>query len=149
MGAHGITFGAPKIDLDKLRGFKDGVVKKLTGGLAGMAKMRKVEVVRGVGRFLDPHHLEVEVTSGDGQDATGAKKMVKFQKAIIAAGSQAVKLPFMPRRSARRRFDRRAAADSRFRSGCSSSAAASSASKWRPSIRRSARASTSSKCSTS
>jgi len=96
MGAHGITFGAPRIELDKLRAFKDGVVKKLSGGIAGMAKMRKVEVVRGVGRFLDPHHLQVDVTSGDGQTATGAKKVIRFQKAIIAAGSQAVKLPFMP-----------------------------------------------------
>ncbi|MBL8259667.1 MAG: dihydrolipoyl dehydrogenase [Candidatus Competibacteraceae bacterium] len=93
---HGIEFAAPQINLDKLRGFKDGVVKKLTGGLAGMAKARKVEVVRGVGRFLDPHHLEVEVTDGAGQDKTGAKKVVRFQKAIIAAGSQAVQLPFMP-----------------------------------------------------
>ena len=93
---HGIEFGAPQVNIDKLRGFKDGVVKKLTGGLAGMAKARKVEVVRGVGRFLDPHHLEVELTDGTGQDKTGAKKVVRFQKAIIAAGSQAVKLPFMP-----------------------------------------------------
>jgi dihydrolipoamide dehydrogenase len=93
---HGIEFGAPQVNIDKLRGFKDGVVKKLTGGLAGMAKARKVEVVRGVGRFLDPHHLEVELTDGAGQDKTGAKKVVRFQKAIIAAGSQAVKLPFMP-----------------------------------------------------
>jgi len=96
LGAHGITYPAPKIDIDKLRGFKDGVVKKLTGGLAGMAKARKVEVLRGVGRFLDSHHLEVELTSGTGQDRTGAKKVVRFQKAIIAAGSQPVKLPFMP-----------------------------------------------------
>src|SRR6476620_1038092 len=66
MAAHGIAYTPPKIDLDKLRGFKDSVVKKLTGGLAGMAKARKVEVVRGVGRFLDPHHLEVQATSGDG-----------------------------------------------------------------------------------
>jgi len=93
---HGIEFGPPQVNIDKLRGFKDGVVKKLTGGLAGMAKARKVEVVRGVGRFLDPHHLEVELTDGAGQDKTGAKKVVRFQKAIIAAGSQAVKLPFMP-----------------------------------------------------
>ena len=93
---HGIEFGPPQVNIDKLRGFKDGVVKKLTGGLAGMAKARKVEVVRGVGRFLDPHHLEVELTDGTGQDKTGAKKVVRFQKAIIAAGSQAVKLPFMP-----------------------------------------------------
>ena len=86
---HGIKYGAPEIDLDKLRGFKDAVVKKLTGGLAGMAKARKVEVVTGVGGFLDPHHVEVVA-------ADGSKKVVKFAKAIIAAGSQAVKLPFMP-----------------------------------------------------
>ncbi|MEP7275251.1 MAG: dihydrolipoyl dehydrogenase, partial [Betaproteobacteria bacterium] len=96
MGEHGIAYGAPKIDIDKLRAFKDGVTKKLTTGLAGMAKMRKVDVVRGVGSFLDAHHLQVDITSGDGQDPTGAKKVVKFDKAIIAAGSQAVKLPFMP-----------------------------------------------------
>jgi len=96
MGAHGITFSAPQIDIGKLRGFKDGVVKKLSGGIAGMAKARKVEVVRGTGRFLDPHHLEVALTDGEGQAPTGAKKIVKFAKTIIAAGSQAVKLPFMP-----------------------------------------------------
>ncbi|MBP8296057.1 MAG: dihydrolipoyl dehydrogenase [Burkholderiales bacterium] len=92
--AHGITYGKPQIDIDKLRAFKDGVVKKLTGGLSGMAKMRKVEVVHGVGTFLDPYHLEVELRDAGGK-ATG-KKVVKFAKAIIAAGSQAVKLPFMP-----------------------------------------------------
>jgi dihydrolipoamide dehydrogenase len=86
---HGISYGAPKVDVDKLRAYKDGVIKKLTGGLAGMAKVRKVEVLTGVGSFLDPHHLEVD--AGD-----GSKKVVKFAKAIIAAGSQAVKLPFMP-----------------------------------------------------
>jgi dihydrolipoamide dehydrogenase len=96
MAHHGIVYVEPQVDIDKLRGFKAGVVKKLTGGLAGMAKARKVEVVRGVGRFLDPNHLEVELTEGKGQDKTGAKKVVRFQKAIIAAGSQAVKLPFMP-----------------------------------------------------
>ena len=66
------------------------MVKKLTGGLAGMAKARKVEVVTGVGSFLDPHHLEVD------RPATAARRWCKFAKAIIAAGSQAVKLPFMP-----------------------------------------------------
>ena len=86
---HGISYGPPKIDIDKLRGFKDGVIKKLTGGLAGMAKARKVEVLTGVGTFLDPHHMEVVL-------ADGSKKVVKFAKAIIAAGSQSVKLPFMP-----------------------------------------------------
>lgn len=85
---HGISFGALQIDLDKLRAFKDGVIKKLTGGLAGMAKARKIEVVTGVGAFLDPHHLEVA--------SAGGKKTIKFAKAIIAAGSQAVKLPFLP-----------------------------------------------------
>ena len=93
---HGISFGEPKIDLDKLRGWKDKVVGKLTGGLAGMAKMRKVEVVRGVGQFLDANHIEVEITSGTRQDKTGEKKVIKFQKAIIAAGSQVVRLPFVP-----------------------------------------------------
>jgi dihydrolipoamide dehydrogenase len=86
---HGIAYGDPVIDLDKLRGFKDGVVKKLTGGLAGMARARKVEVVTGVGTFLDPFHLEV--TAKD-----GGKRVLKFAKAIIAAGSESVKLPFLP-----------------------------------------------------
>jgi dihydrolipoamide dehydrogenase len=96
MGEHGISYAAPTIDLYKVRSFKDGVVKRLTGGLAGMAKARKVDVVRGIGRFLDPHHVEVELTSGSGRQATAAKKTIRFEKAIIAAGSEAVKLPFMP-----------------------------------------------------
>jgi dihydrolipoamide dehydrogenase len=87
LASHGITFGKPQVDLDKLRDFKGGVVKKLTG-LAGMAKARKVEVVTGIGAFLDPFHMEVQGDNG--------KKVVKFKQAIIAAGSQAVKLPFMP-----------------------------------------------------
>ncbi|WP_309243936.1 dihydrolipoyl dehydrogenase [Caballeronia sp. EK] len=88
LAAHGISFGEPKVDLDKLRGFKEGVVKKLTGGLAGMAKARKVQVVTGVGSFVDPNHMEVQGADG--------RKVVKFKQAIIAAGSQAVKLPFFP-----------------------------------------------------
>ncbi|MGY8524238.1 dihydrolipoyl dehydrogenase [Paracidovorax citrulli] len=96
LAAHGITFGDAKIDLDGLRKYKDSVVGKLTGGLAGMAKARKVQVVRGVGTFLDPNHLEVQETSGDGKDASGKKTVIRFQNAIIAAGSQAVKLPFIP-----------------------------------------------------
>ncbi len=96
LGGHGIKYAPPQIDIDALRGFKEGVIKKLTGGLAGMAKARKVETVRGIGRFLDSYHVEVELTSGTGHDKTGEKKVVKFQKAIIAAGSQAVKLPFIP-----------------------------------------------------
>ena len=93
----GVTFAAPQVDIDKLRAHKEKVVGKLTGGLAGMAKGRKVEIVRGYGHFLDPNHLEVEVTDGTSQDKTGAKKVIKFQKCIIAAGSAAVHLPFIPR----------------------------------------------------
>ena len=93
---HGIAFGAPQVDLDRLRGWKNKVVGKLTGGIAGMARSRKVEVVRGVGQFLDSHHVEVEVTDGAGHAKTGAKKVVKFAQAIIAAGSQVVRLPFIP-----------------------------------------------------
>jgi dihydrolipoamide dehydrogenase len=96
LAKHGVSYGEPTVDIDKLREFKDGVIKKLTGGLAGMAKARKVDIVRGVGKFLDANHIEVEVTSGTSWDMTGEKKVVKFQKCIIAAGSQAVSLPFMP-----------------------------------------------------
>ena len=96
MSKHGITFGEPKIEIDQLRGYKDSVIAKLTGGLAGMAKARKVKTVRGLGRFLDANHIEVEMTNGSGQDLTGQKEVVRFQKAIIAAGSQPVKLPFLP-----------------------------------------------------
>jgi dihydrolipoamide dehydrogenase len=96
LAEHGVAYGAPKVDLDKLRAWKNKVVGKLTTGLTGMAKMRKVEVVRGYGSFLDPHHVEVELTEGTGQAKTGAKKVVRFAKAIIAAGSQSVRLPFAP-----------------------------------------------------
>ncbi len=96
MAKHGIEYAAPKIHLDQLRSHKDSVIAKLTGGLAGMAKMRKVKVVRGVGQFLDANHLEVELSSGSGQELTGQKEVIRFQKAIIAAGSQPIALPFMP-----------------------------------------------------
>ncbi|AWI80505.1 dihydrolipoyl dehydrogenase [Parazoarcus communis] len=92
----GIDFGTPKIDIDTLRGHKEKVVGKLTGGLAGMAKARKVETVRGFGFFLDPNHIEVECTTGTAQAKTGEKKVVRFKQCIIAAGSQVVGLPFMP-----------------------------------------------------
>ena len=85
----GVTFEKPKVDLDKLRAHKDKVVGRLTGGLASMAKMRKVTVLTGTGTFLDPHHLEVVA-------ADGSSKVVKFDNAIIAAGSQSVRLPFLP-----------------------------------------------------
>ena len=96
MAAHGVSFGVPAIDLDKLRAFKDGVVRKLTSGLGAMAKLRKVEVVQGIGRFLDAHHLEVALTQGTGKTTSGATRVIRFDQAIIAAGSQAVTLPFMP-----------------------------------------------------
>jgi dihydrolipoamide dehydrogenase len=85
---HGISFGKPKIDLDKLRAFKDGVIGKLTGGLAGMAKARKVTVVTGIGSFVSANHVSVQTAAG--------VQTIEFAQAIIAAGSQSVKLPFMP-----------------------------------------------------
>jgi dihydrolipoamide dehydrogenase len=92
----GIIFGKQSVDLDKLRAYKDKVVSKLTTGLAGMAKARKVTTVRGVGQFLDAHHMVVELTDGTAQEKTGEKKIIRFEKAIIAAGSQVVRLPFIP-----------------------------------------------------
>lgn len=86
---YGIEFGQAKVDIDKLRAWKDKVVGRLTGGLNGLAKQRKVQVVNGVGSFLDPNH--VEVVGNDGK-----KTVVRFEKAVIAAGSEAVKLPFIP-----------------------------------------------------
>ncbi|GAB4059613.1 dihydrolipoyl dehydrogenase [Uliginosibacterium sediminicola] len=92
----GVTFDSPKVDIDRLRAHKEKVITKMSTGLAGMAKARKVEVVRGYGNFLDAYHLEVEATAGEGQTRTGEKKVIKFQKCIIAAGSSVVKLPFVP-----------------------------------------------------
>ncbi|RZI71577.1 MAG: FAD-dependent oxidoreductase, partial [Variovorax sp.] len=93
----GVSFAAPTIDRAKLLGHKNKVVGKLTGGLTAMAKMRKVTVMRGVGNFIDPNVIEIDETSGTSWDTTGAKKKVKFRNAIIAAGSQSVSLPFMPK----------------------------------------------------
>ncbi|MGN7870906.1 dihydrolipoyl dehydrogenase [Paracoccus sp. 22332] len=88
MAGHGIAFDTPVVDLDKLRGWKDLVVKQLTGGLSGLAKGRKVQVVTGYGRFTGPNMIEVE------QD--GTKASVSFDQCIIAAGSEPVTLPFIP-----------------------------------------------------
>jgi dihydrolipoamide dehydrogenase len=88
MSAHGIAFGRPDINVDKLRGWKDGIVKRLTGGLSGLARQRKVTIVQGVGRFAAANQVEIE--SGD------SKKLVSFEQAIIAAGSEPVTLPFIP-----------------------------------------------------
>ncbi|HEY2977569.1 MAG TPA: biotin/lipoyl-containing protein, partial [Burkholderiaceae bacterium] len=89
----GVAYAAPKVDAAKLLAHKNKVVAKLTGGLAGMARMRKVTVLRGYGTFADPHHAEVEETSGSGQDKTGKKQTIRFKQCIIAAGSQAMRLP--------------------------------------------------------
>ena len=93
----GVSFAAPKVDIDKLRAHKEKVVGKLTTGLTGMAKARKVETVRGYGHFLDAHHLEVEAMTGSAQEKTGEKKVIRFAKCIIAAGSAALHLPFIPK----------------------------------------------------
>src|SRR5215211_354490 len=89
MAEHGLAFGEPAVDLDKLREWKDSVVKRLTGGLAGLARQRKVKVVTGLGAFASPNHLEV--TADD-----GSRTMVGFEQAIIASGSEPVTLPFIP-----------------------------------------------------
>ena len=88
MAAHGITFGKPKIDLDKLRGFKDGVIGQLTKGLAGLAKQRKVRVLHGESSFVSPHELDI--------DNDGKRERVRFDHAIIAAGSQSARIPGFP-----------------------------------------------------
>lgn len=88
LSEQGIQFGEASIDLERLRGYKDGVIAKLTKGLAGMAKARKVEVITGTGRFIGPHQLQVENVAGT--------LTLGFKSAIIAAGSESVKLPFLP-----------------------------------------------------
>ena len=88
--SYGITFAPPSIDLAMLRTHKEKVVGRLTGGLAAMAKMRKVTVVQGTAEFLDPFHIGVALEKG-------GKQTIKFKQAVIAAGSEAVKLPFLPR----------------------------------------------------
>ena len=88
MAAHGVSFGDPKIDLDGLRGHKDKVVSQLTKGLSGMARQRKVDVVQGSGRFTGPHEVEVQTESGP--------RRISFRNAIIAAGSQPIKIPGFP-----------------------------------------------------
>ena len=88
MESHGVTFGAPKIDLDKIRSWKESVIGQLTGGLDGMAKMRKVKVVNGYGKFTGSNTLEV--VDGD------TTSTITFDNAIVAAGSQPVNLPFIP-----------------------------------------------------
>ena len=93
-GGYGITFAPPVIDLAKLKTHKEQVVGRLTGGLAAMAKMRKVTVIQGTAEFIDPHHMTVAL-GGPGKE--GGRQTVKFRQAVIAAGSEAVKLPFLPK----------------------------------------------------
>ena len=88
MADHGVVFGEPKIDIDKVRGWKDSVVAQLTKGLAGMSKMRKVKHIQGYGKFTGSNTLEVEGKDG--------KTTIQFENAIIAAGSEPVSLPFIP-----------------------------------------------------
>ncbi|MDC0612682.1 dihydrolipoyl dehydrogenase [Vibrio sp.] len=88
LAQHGIVFGEPSTDIDKIRLWKEKVINQLTGGLAGMAKMRKVTVVNGTGKFTSSNSIEVEGDEG--------KTVVNFDNAIIAAGSRPIKLPFIP-----------------------------------------------------
>jgi dihydrolipoamide dehydrogenase len=89
MEAHGVSFGKPQLDLKKIAAWKDSVINRLTGGLKALAKQRKVQIVTGSGKFISAN--EIEVTN-----AAGEKDIVKFEHAIIAVGSQPVKLPFVP-----------------------------------------------------
>lgn len=89
MSQYGIEFGKPTLNLDKIRGYKNGVVAKLTGGLKMLAKQRKVEIIQGYGRFTSAQSLDVE-------HADGKKTTIRFQNAIIAVGSKPIKLPFIP-----------------------------------------------------
>jgi dihydrolipoamide dehydrogenase len=104
MGAHGVTFGPPTFDIDAIRGWKSSVVKRLTGGLTGLAKQRKVTVVTGDGQFTSPNTVHVETSEG--------VKIIRFVKAIIAAGSEPVAPGFIP--SDPRIWDSTAALDLRF-----------------------------------
>ncbi|WP_158971052.1 dihydrolipoyl dehydrogenase [Paraglaciecola sp. L3A3] len=89
MASHGVTFGKPQIDLDKIRGWKESVISQLTGGLGGMSKARKVTTVFGYGKFTSDKTVEVK-----GND--GSTSIITFDNAIIAAGSSVVDLPFIP-----------------------------------------------------
>jgi dihydrolipoamide dehydrogenase len=91
---HGVSFGKPKIDIDQIRAWKESVVTKLTGGLDSLAKQRNIQVIRGVGQFIAPHHIRVETV--DALNGTSGEVTVTFDNAIIAAGSQAVKIPTFP-----------------------------------------------------
>ena len=98
--ANGISYPEPEVDIEMLRGYKEKVIGKLTSGLAGMAKTRKVDVIQGFGKFLDANHIEVTLTESSEYEQsteTGGKKVVAFKNAIIAVGSRVVNLPFIPK----------------------------------------------------
>gem|GEM_PF-1851763 len=95
MSAHGVTFGEPVIDIDKLRSFKEGVIGKLTGGLAGLAKQRKVTVAHGLAQFASANAITIEA-SPKGGDPSTATRTISFDSAIIAAGSESIQIPGFP-----------------------------------------------------
>jgi dihydrolipoamide dehydrogenase len=88
VGAHGVKFAKPKVDIDQVRSWKESVVGRLTGGLSQLAKQRNVQVIRGRGQFISPHHIKIETADGEMD--------VSFDNAIIAAGSQVVNIPVFP-----------------------------------------------------
>ncbi len=99
LAANGIKYPEPEIDLDQLRSYKDKVIGKLTAGLVGMAKARKVDIIQGKGEFVGANHIEVSLTKSDGYEhaeASGETKTIEFKNAIIAVGSRVLNLPFIP-----------------------------------------------------
>ena len=99
LAANGIKFTEPEVNIDMLREYKDKVVGRLTGGLSGMAKGRKVDIIQGNGQFISPNHMEVALTQSDAYEQateTGEKKVIAFKNAIIAAGTRVFNLPFIP-----------------------------------------------------
>lgn len=99
LSANGITFAEPEVNIDLLREYKNKVVTRLTGGLSGMAKTRKVDIIQGNGQFISPNHMEVALTQSNEYEhasETGEKKVIAFKNAIIAAGSRVFNLPFIP-----------------------------------------------------
>ena len=99
LSANGITFAEPEVNIDLLREYKNKVVTRLTGGLSGMAKARKVDIIQGNGQFISSNHMEVALTQSNEYEhasETGEKKVIAFKNAIIAAGSRVFNLPFIP-----------------------------------------------------
>ncbi len=140
LAEHGIVFGEPKTDIDKIRTWKEKVITQLTGGLAGMAKGRKVKVVNGLGKFTGANTLEVEGENG--------KTVINFDNAIIAAGSRPIQLPFIPHEDPRVWDSTDALNRNPYRNVCWSWVAVSSVWKWVPYTMRWVQRLTWLKCST-